>query len=742
MLTEDDLSDVVEEVEDSYSDDIPEKSEVINSIESIAGDYADMFAPTAASSVESDDAAGYKTDYTTEYTDDFDDFADADQHESFESITIVPTDSVFFPSNSLATDNISEINDTKDGLVREHQGNKLQKDNSDAIKGTADQQLGEFSSITFNNSTLDAPHSLHNSKRNSRSRRRKNISRHNQAIHTDKNHRDDDLNPHQIYERVDRAQSNVRSVDGFAEGNISRIDDYDNSSYSIQSRVPNRPTGSRSQSRSCSSRHIIKQGFKRVVVSQQSTNRCNQPNTNLRANVKPTTYGVPGSNRTSDAGDLSQLSIVTVNGRRSGSHGNVRNGGIIQKQLHVALKQADTYRKQNEVLLRKLDSSNITEAIDRYKALLLEKEQRIHILESENSGLKQISRHQAKFIESVERKNSDLPHHEMSQEKQIEILLLQVRKVRARWKDARSKEERATNKIKILKQTNVRLETQNAKLQSRMMDLSRQIENLVRQQQFQQQEELKILGDDESGNNTDDANATDENTKEGRVTVPMNGDSINGDIYIDGGSNRHRKIVSNKKRRNSQKHIIEEYKQAADRQRVQVQALEQSIRTQYTALQNEISTLKIAADSAIKEQQRLQRELNRRELFSRNQLITIRHLRQCYEELRESSQRLEESCDLYQRDQVEDVAVLPKNSPVLHISQPKPALLLSSDDPISNGRNLDDGIGHNIPAGKDDTSQLKPKTAQLSESIEEVPESGGNLTFLTSELDADLKVAT
>jgi uncharacterized membrane protein (DUF106 family) len=65
---------------------------------------------------------------------------------------------------------------------------------------------------------------------------------------------------------------------------------------------------------------------------------------------------------------------------------------VLQKQLATALKRIEEYKRANEELKRKMDSSEVEKLFDKLRHMLVEKEHEIEKLASENHSLKEIAR--------------------------------------------------------------------------------------------------------------------------------------------------------------------------------------------------------------------------------------------------------------------------------------------------------------------------------------------------------------
>lgn len=143
----------------------------------------------------------------------------------------------------------------------------------------------------------------------------------------------------------------------------------------------------------------------------------------------------------------------------------------LQKQLASALRRVAAYKQDNDHLRTKLDSANIEASLERYKHLLVEKDSKLMALADENQSLRQIARFQSKGLVKGERERSSQPERELSQDRQIEILVEHVRKVKTKLADCRARED-------ALAEENGLLREKTAKQGRRITKLRRVVDEL------------------------------------------------------------------------------------------------------------------------------------------------------------------------------------------------------------------------------------------------------------------------
>lgn len=170
---------------------------------------------------------------------------------------------------------------------------------------------------------------------------------------------------------------------------------------------------------------------------------------------------------THGAGPGSVVSHTPSNARAHHAPGAVFTSGMLQRQLDTALKQVAMYRRENEALQQNLDSAGINEAVERYKALLIEKQHQIIQLESENNGLKSVARYQGKYLAEKARDSGGVDSIQ-SHEKKIEVMLIHTRKMKEKVKKLEAREEE-------LVVENEHLHTQNGRLQRKNTKLKKQV---------------------------------------------------------------------------------------------------------------------------------------------------------------------------------------------------------------------------------------------------------------------------
>jgi regulator of replication initiation timing len=359
---------------------------------------------------------------------------------------------------------------------------------------------------------------------------------------------------------------------------------------------------------------------------------------------------VPTRPSAAAASVVSQVTVASNVGRHQGA---AYSNAILQRQLDNALKQVSIYRRENEALQQNLDSAGINEAVERYKALLIEKENRIVQLVSENNGLKSIARYQGKYLaeQATQPTGTDSAQHH---EKQIEIMLVHTRKMKEKAKKLEEREQE-------LVAENERLQTQNGRIQRKNMKLKKQVIELT----AALQSGTSAKGPEQGGAiSTSILDALD--SAEGDRTEHSPADST-GDLNIhqgsragatsletistgastaaagQGGGGHAPWLGSAAKKppgggdstaagtgavtattgpmtKAALRRALDERDMQLRKQQLMIETLERSLQTQRGRFAREIELLKQQATQAVEEQKRLEVELDKRERFGRNQV--------------------------------------------------------------------------------------------------------------------------
>jgi hypothetical protein len=318
---------------------------------------------------------------------------------------------------------------------------------------------------------------------------------------------------------------------------------------------------------------------------------------------------------------------------RAQSQGVASANGMLQRQLDNALKQVSIYRRENEMLQANLDSAGINEAVERYKALLLEKEQRLFQLESENNGLKSIARYQGKYLADQARDHAGGVDSVRQHEKQIEIMLVHTRKMKEKAKKLEIREKELVAENEHLHTQNVRIQRKNTKLKKQVAELTKAMEEndvVVGEEGSVEQEEgavsTSILdsvlgqeGDGTAGQAGAVAQTSVETLSSANTSTivpklaPKPAVGIVGEAALTAAAAPVMTKAALKK-------ALEEKEAVVQRQQQMIETLERSLQTQRARLVREMEGFKQQAEQAAEEQHRLEAELEKRERFGRNQV--------------------------------------------------------------------------------------------------------------------------
>jgi hypothetical protein len=257
------------------------------------------------------------------------------------------------------------------------------------------------------------------------------------------------------------------------------------------------------------------------------------------------------------------------------------NPSILKKQLDSALRKVESYKKENSVLVKKLDETRFNDKFERFRSALMEKEVLIENLTSENIALREIARYQTKFLLTKEKeeavKTSDPDNLVASQEKQIEILMAHIKKVNSKLAECRKTIRLTKNENDSLKYKNLRMQKQIFKVKKAFNDLSQKEQEDVTQSfnQLSIKEQLEKFQEQQ-----------------------MELDKLEDEME-------------------------NEKKLSSDRLKNIIHQLEKSLKKQKDSFLREISTLKIELAKSLQDQRKLEVELNKRELLTKNHVPII-----------------------------------------------------------------------------------------------------------------------
>eukprot|EP01038_Epipyxis_sp_PR26KG_P014829 gene14829-19923_t len=308
---------------------------------------------------------------------------------------------------------------------------------------------------------------------------------------------------------------------------------------------------------------------------------------------------------------------------------------ILQRQLDSALKKLESYRRENQVLTARLDESRFRETIEKFKSQLIDNNIHIEKLTNENICLKEIARHQTKFLvdKNKEKENSTSDDDNFSYEKQIEVLMIHIKKINSKTTELRDREKKTREEAQFLKNKNQLLESKNVKLNRKVDKLSSKIRmmELSAQDTMEQNDKQVPLANDD---NISDNEIQEEDTLETCRFKFMKAKSL-------------------------------------------VTRLERSLRLQRDSHNKEVVSLKSELSRGLAEQKRLESELNKQEALGRQHITTLKQLRSAYDELKEGNKRLIAASDLYSRDHREQQPKPPTLSRPISTQSPRASIAQS-----------------------------------------------------------------
>lgn len=258
----------------------------------------------------------------------------------------------------------------------------------------------------------------------------------------------------------------------------------------------------------------------------------------------------------------------------------------LQKQLATAYKKIDLLKKENATLLQRLEESHIDQVLMKFQNILHEKDTRIDALEAENHSLQQITRQQTKYLEKTEKKKIETGKTDdvYNQDRQISILMEHVKKLNGKITELR-KEERE------LHSCNEKYKTKNSRLRKKVKKLTNMLEL----------------------------------SKLDNCRTQINGDILDQvhSMKLEPSIDEPAVVAESTK---SKAAMLEESKRIISRQKDMIANLEKSLQVQRVGFLKEISSIKNEMLSSVEEQRKLEKELAKRELIERNQVLAVIHL--------------------------------------------------------------------------------------------------------------------
>lgn len=394
-------------------------------------------------------------------------------------------------------------------------------------------------------------------------------------------------------------------------------------SNSQRSRIPRPPKSDEPRSSKAAKAGVK---FERIRIGGAPSGSTS-PRAAIKADPSLPTVGdasksVASSHYASSKGTLptkGSSTVVTTKYGASSDHGSIFHAqqrwheAELQRQLQVANKRVEDYRRANDILQEKLDASNVQVTIDQLKYELASKNKQIKELQKENTDLKFLARYQQK--ELVDQDLKDNYDTKMSQEKYIELLSLHISKLRQRVAEQRVAEEKHIEDWEASQST-------IKKLRGKITKLKRTIE--------QQKEELSDLkAPAVAATDEDNQTLANESTiappSEVQVSATASVGNMSSLLHEEGSLASHLADYVGSK-------------------------VERRYLAKIQVLKRDLETARHEAEDATSMQKNLEHELERRELLVRRQNHELRDLKGKYEELTAQYKQLFHGCEMFLGD--------------------------------------------------------------------------------------------
>lgn len=282
----------------------------------------------------------------------------------------------------------------------------------------------------------------------------------------------------------------------------------------------------------------------------------------------------------------------------------------IQRQLQVANKRLEDYRRANEILLEKLDTGNVQVTIDHLKYELACKDTKLKELQKENQDLKFLSRYQQKELKDQDFGIKEEFDAKMSQEKYIEVLSVHISKLRKKMQEYRVSEERHIIDWEESQETIKKLRGKVSKLKKTVQQQKYEI-SLLRTAQF---EDNSICGKDSE---------------------------VNRQHLEDDYNDAQQTVVTNQHDEGSLAGQVADYVSSK---------VEKRYLKKIQILKKDLEAAQLEAAESVASQKKIEQELDRRELLVKRQNHELRDLKLKFEELSVNYKQLLHGCELFSGD--------------------------------------------------------------------------------------------
>lgn len=295
------------------------------------------------------------------------------------------------------------------------------------------------------------------------------------------------------------------------------------------------------------------------------------------------------------------------------AHDAKHHRSIIERQLKCALQQVHSYRKENAMLTKMIDTSTIHAEFNALRSKNEEQKSIIKQLTEEKRALLHVQRNQEKSLIETERDKSMLPEQEYINQQKMSMFQKKVKSLRDNLYhyQVKAREEAKRNKY---------LSDQNTKLKVKLKALS--ISQSVAEQLKGQK--MSLDGDNDSSHLPINS-CSDNYHNLGEESTMHESTKYEGSVLTKGKEESFEDV---RRQRNKLKAIV-------DSQRA-------SFRQQLVVLQTKL-------EKSLSKRKELEDELQRREREMKNQILTVKELNKTCEELTKSNMELLEASSLYKK---------------------------------------------------------------------------------------------
>lgn len=150
---------------------------------------------------------------------------------------------------------------------------------------------------------------------------------------------------------------------------------------------------------------------------------------------------------------LAESSFITSTVAKNSRHSRA----ILEKQLRIAVNQINSYRKENEFITKKLDTSVVHQELERQRQTIHELEIRIRQLTDENRGLQAVRRGHEKQLLVVEREKELQPEKDKSLHRDQRFLEKKLKSLKNQVVNLQIRDRVQYQENRDLKQKNLKL---------------------------------------------------------------------------------------------------------------------------------------------------------------------------------------------------------------------------------------------------------------------------------------------